>query len=171
MELAESDFIVLGFLLLRPMTGYELKTTMDATTGHFYRSSFGGIYPSLKKLARAEYVAVAQSTASGKLKKIYRPLPPGKKAFQVWLKKAPDIVRAPGSILIKMFFLGLGDRQAASSLAQEVARLAARRAEWLEGMLPTLEGIADSYQKSTCQYGMDYYRFMQHWFEKWERKQ
>jgi DNA-binding PadR family transcriptional regulator len=59
MELAESDYIVLGFLLLRPMTGYELKATMDATTGHFYRPSFGGIYPSLKKLGQAGYAAAA----------------------------------------------------------------------------------------------------------------
>jgi hypothetical protein len=98
-------------------------------------------------------------------------LPPGKKAFQIWLKKAPDIVRGPGSILIKMFFLGLGDRHAAASLAEQVARLARERADWLAGMAPTLKGVADEYQTATCLYGIEYYRFMQSWFEKWGKKQ
>jgi len=38
MTLAEGDFAVLGFLLLRPMTGYEVKAMMDATIGHFNRA-------------------------------------------------------------------------------------------------------------------------------------
>jgi hypothetical protein len=61
MKLAEGDFAVLGFVLLKPMTGYELKAMMDATVGAFNRASYGGIYPSLKKLARAKLVSVSQS--------------------------------------------------------------------------------------------------------------
>jgi PadR family transcriptional regulator AphA len=170
MKLAESDFIVLGFLMLHPMTGYELKAKMDATIRHFYRPSYGGIYPSLKKLARGEYVAAGQSVVGGKIRKTYRPLTAGKRAFRSWLKIPPDIARGPGPVLLKVFFLGLGERDDAQSLARDVIRNAQERKEWLKGMASEIRGVADAYQAATCRFGIDYYEFLAEWFTRWEKE-
>jgi DNA-binding PadR family transcriptional regulator len=168
MTLAEGDFAVLGFLLLRPMTGYEVKAMMDATIGHFNRASYGGIYPSLKKLARAGCVSMAQTTSGGKIRKTYRPLPAGKKVFLAWLKEPPDIIRGPGPLLTKIFFLGLGERADVRSFSREVRRAARERVEWLKRTAEEYRGRADTFQAATAQFGIDYYGFIEKWFERWE---
>jgi DNA-binding PadR family transcriptional regulator len=168
MNLNEPDYVALGFLHFRPMTGYELKTIMDQTIGHFYRPSFGGIYPSLAKLAKEGCVDVSQSTVGGKLRKTYRPLPAGRKAFQTWLRVAPDITRGPGQILAKVFFWGLGDRAMAKANTREIIRLAEERIGWLEGVGRAVAGQADSYQAATCRFGVDFYRFLSNWFGKFQ---
>jgi DNA-binding PadR family transcriptional regulator len=168
MALAEGDFAVLGFLLLRPMTGYELKAMMDMTIGHFNRPSYGGIYPSLKKLARGGFVSMAQSVGGGKIRKTYRPLPAGKKAFQAWLKIPPEITRGPGPLLTKIFFLGLGGRENARSFSRGIRRSAVERVEWLKRVKAEFQDQADPYQAATWQFGIDYYNFLQRWFKQWK---
>ncbi|MGB7539833.1 MAG: PadR family transcriptional regulator [Anaerolineales bacterium] len=158
----------MGFLLLKPMTGYELKAMMDMTIGHFNRPSYGGIYPSLKKLAHGGYVSMAQSVAGGKIRKTYKPIPAGKKAFLSWLKEPPDITRGPGPLLTKIFFLGLGDRENAKAFSREVRRAACERVEWLKRMAAEYQSMADAYQVSTCRFGIDYYLFLEKWFVHWE---
>jgi DNA-binding PadR family transcriptional regulator len=168
MKLAEGDCAVLGFLLLRPMTGYELKAMMDATIGHFNRPSYGGIYPSLKKLARAGCVSMHQTAAGGKIRKTYRPLPQGRKVFLAWLREPPEITRGPGPLLTKIFFLGIGKRTDAQALSREVRRAARKRVEWLRRTREEYRGRADSYQRATQQFGIDYYGFLDKWFKRWE---
>jgi DNA-binding PadR family transcriptional regulator len=168
MKFAEGDFAVLGFLLLKPMTGYELKAMMDATVGHFNRPSYGGIYPSLKKLARAGCVEMTRTTAGGKIRKTYRPLPAGKNAFRTWLKGPVDITRGPGPLLTRVFFLGLGGRADARAFSQEVRRSAHGRVKWLRRVAEEFRGRADAFQASTCRFGMDYYHFLEKWFTRWE---
>ena len=168
MKLAEGDFAVLGFLLLAPMTGYELKAMMDLTIGHFNRASYGGIYPSLKKLARGGYVSMAQSVGGGKIRKTYRPLPAGKKAFQAWLKTPPEITRGPGPLLTKIFFLGLGDRETARSFSLGIRGASRERVEWLKRVKAEFRDKADPYMAATWQFGIDYYEFLQEWFENWK---
>ncbi len=169
MNLAEGDFAVLGFLLFKPMTGYELKAMMDLTLGHFNRASYGGIYPSLKKLAGGGYVSMSQSVSGGKIRKTYKPLPAGKRVFQAWLKAEAEILRGPGPLLTRVFFLGLGGRGNAKAFSGGVRRAARERAEWLKRTKAAVSGKADVYQESTCQFGIDYYEFLQKWFERWEK--
>jgi DNA-binding PadR family transcriptional regulator len=171
MNTTEGDFAVLGFLLLKPMTGYELKAMMDMTIGHFNRASYGGIYPSLKKLARGGYVSMAQSVAGGKIRKTYRPLPAGKKAFRGWLKTPPEITRGPGPLLTKIFFLGLGEREDARAFAGGGRRAAHERVEWLKRVKVEFRDKAGPYMAATWQFGIDYYDFVQGWFENWKEGQ
>jgi DNA-binding PadR family transcriptional regulator len=168
MKLAEGDFAVLGFLLIKPMTGYELKAKMELTIGHFNRPSYGGIYPSLNKLARGGYVSMAQSVGGGKIRKTYRPLSPGKKAFQIWLKTPPEITRGPGPLLTRIFFLGLGGRENARAFSREVRGAALERMEWLKRVKAEFKDKADPYQAATWEFGIEYYRFLQKWFAQWE---
>jgi DNA-binding PadR family transcriptional regulator len=168
MKLAEGDFAVLGFLLLKPMTGYELKAMMDATVGHFNRPSYGGIYPSLKKLAWAGCVSMSQSAAGGKIRKTYRPLPAGRRIFRAWLKEPPEVTRGPGPLLTKIFFLGLGGKVDARAFSRAVRIRSRERVEWLKRVGEEYRGRADAFQESTWRFGMDYYNFLQRWFKRWE---
>ena len=45
------ELAVLGLLKEKSMHGYELKKRLDEQLGHFWRISYGSLYPSLKRLA------------------------------------------------------------------------------------------------------------------------
>ena len=46
----QTDLAILGALSLRPMTGYALREAIVEVLGHFWRESFGQIYPALADL-------------------------------------------------------------------------------------------------------------------------
>ena len=52
-----TDFAVLGFLSRQSMTAYEIKTRLErGATHHFWRESFGQLYPALKRMEDAGLV-------------------------------------------------------------------------------------------------------------------
>ena len=50
METTAVTWAVLGLLVQRPRSGYELKQSVDRTIRHFWAASYGQIYPELKRL-------------------------------------------------------------------------------------------------------------------------
>ena len=75
------DFILLGFLMAKGMSGYEMKQKMQVSTSFFYNTSFGSIYPSLKKMEQNGWIKSEEIIDSGKYKKIYVLLPKEGKYF------------------------------------------------------------------------------------------
>lgn len=75
------DRIVLGFLMERDMTGYDIKKTMENSTNFFFNTSYGNIYPTLKKLEEAGHLKSYEEIRKGKLNKFYSITDEGKKAF------------------------------------------------------------------------------------------
>lgn len=47
---SQPQLAVLGALSVEPMTGYALRQAITETLGHFWRESFGQIYPALATL-------------------------------------------------------------------------------------------------------------------------
>lgn len=73
---SRTELAVLGVLSTAPMTGYEVRSVISETLGHFWHESFGQIYPALQALEEAGHVRrtgrgpgsrrVAEITASGR---------------------------------------------------------------------------------------------------------
>ena len=57
MEPTAVTWAVLGLLGLRPMSGYDIKRAVDRTIRHFWAASYGQIYPELKRLEEAGWIA------------------------------------------------------------------------------------------------------------------
>ena len=49
-------YVILGMLAWRPMSGYDIKATVDRSTRLFWAASYGQIYPELRRLAEAGLV-------------------------------------------------------------------------------------------------------------------
>jgi len=43
-------YAVLGFLTVRPMSGYDIKKAVEVSIANFWTESYGQIYPVLKRL-------------------------------------------------------------------------------------------------------------------------
>jgi PadR family transcriptional regulator AphA len=61
---------ILGLLAQRPMSGYDLKHTVDRTIRHFWAASYGQIYPELNRLETTGWVSGCANGARGR--RLYR---------------------------------------------------------------------------------------------------
>ena len=46
------EYGILGFLKMKPLTGYELKKLFDTSVGYFWWAEQSQIYITLKKMAK-----------------------------------------------------------------------------------------------------------------------
>jgi PadR family transcriptional regulator, regulatory protein AphA len=170
MQPTAADFVILGFLSKAPMSGYDVRRRMAASTAHFYKTSFGSIYPSLAKMEAEGLVSSERADSSGRARVAYRILAAGRKAFREWLASPLDISAGPSALLARIFFLGsVGEAEARSAL-DRIARSAAERRAWLEGALERAseelagEGCEpDAFQAATRSFGLEYYAFVEDW--------
>ena len=60
-SLRQTDYVILGLLGERPMSGYEIKKVVDIRFRFFWNESFGQIFPSLKRLLEEGLIAEAEA--------------------------------------------------------------------------------------------------------------
>ena len=63
---SSSSEVLLGLLTIEPMSGYDLGQLIRISVGHFWRESYGQIYPNLKKLAAEGLVTAKTERQKGK---------------------------------------------------------------------------------------------------------
>ena len=98
---------LLGMLSLRPMSGYEIRQTIEQSIGNFWRESYGQIYPTLKRLVREGLAEVVPERGKGRgSRTVYRLTADGRKRLRAWLK-TPSAEQVPrNEMLLKVFFAG-----------------------------------------------------------------
>ena len=157
------DYIILGFLMYKQMTGYDLKQCMTNSTSNFFDASFGSIYPALKKMEDKGLVSSNEVVDGGKYKKYYAITKDGETDFRNWLEQGIDFSKTKPDHLIKVFFFGFLPKEKAidslhkfiKGVEQVHLRLAEHEKE--------VKLHADTYQWSTLVFGMDYYRLIINW--------
>jgi DNA-binding PadR family transcriptional regulator len=168
------DYLVLGLLMYRPLTMYDIKKAMEKSTDHFYGSSFGSLHPALKKLTDKEWVTFEQTLERGRGKKTYSITEAGKQEFLVWLQKdiAAEAVREPS--LLKVFFLGHLSEKSRKPVVESYLSEVTKHLTELEKLLevaqklevPAHMEVHKTYQLATLEFGIAYYQFVQEWYEK-----
>ncbi|MBE1553175.1 PadR family transcriptional regulator [Sporosarcina limicola] len=111
------EYILIGLLHEQPMSGYDLKKTIDYSIGFFYKASFGSLYPALKRLEEKEWVTAKEVEGNSKNKKIYTVNPVGKEAFLKWL--AQPLQSSKNEHLLKIFFIDYLDEEKRTDLLQQ----------------------------------------------------
>lgn len=165
------EHILLGLLHEKPMSGYELKKTIDYTVGFFYSTSFGSLYPALKRLEEKEYVIAEKVEGDSKNKKIYTVQKAGKEAFKKWLGQ--PLKSSKNEHLIKIFFIDYLDEEKRSYLLEEFQfnlkkeRLMLKEVEQIViGELAELTNPQDFYYRlSVLQYGIRHFEMELEWLE------
>ena len=101
------ESILLGLLRYQPMTGYELKTMIDHSTGHFWHAYHSQIYTTLRKLESEGLVSSEEVQSEGsKLKpRIYTLTPQGEESFQTWMNASmTEISQIKEPLLVRTYF-------------------------------------------------------------------
>ena len=96
---------VLGVLAYEPSSGYEIKKILSETTSHFWKESYGQIYPAIEALLSENRIEVMERSEDGRGSIKYRILPSGKAELTEWIR-SPDYLLRSGrnELLLKLFF-------------------------------------------------------------------
>jgi PadR family transcriptional regulator, regulatory protein AphA len=101
-----TKYAILGLLTTGCRSGYSIKQMIDESLNHFWKVSYGQIYPILKQLVD-DGLATVQTTSQDRKpdKKEYYMTPKGKLALQAWLQTPiKDIPTEKNELLLKLFF-------------------------------------------------------------------
>ena len=103
-KINKTRYAILGMLLDKPKSGYEIKKIMSCSTNYFWKESDASIYPMLKILAREEKVVAESLAVNRRRKEVFSITNSGRQEFEIWMKKAtePDTLRS--EFLLKLFF-------------------------------------------------------------------
>ncbi|MEA4869072.1 MAG: PadR family transcriptional regulator [Christensenella sp.] len=103
----QTDYVILGLLAERPLSGYQIKKIVDIRFQFFWSESFGQIFPALKSLASQGYCEeLPQEGACARVAKRYRITPAGRQALVDWLGQPVEKESLRLEILLKTYFSG-----------------------------------------------------------------
>lgn len=100
----KSTFLVLGLLNEHPKSGYDIKTEVEEVIGHFWKESFGQIYPVLGRLVRQGLVKKATMPTGGRRRHVYSITAKGRTELERWLRVPPEPESVRNELLLKIFF-------------------------------------------------------------------
>jgi DNA-binding PadR family transcriptional regulator len=96
---------LLGLLSMNPMSGYDMRSVISQSIGHFWSESYGQIYPSLKRLAAEGFVEKKTQRQKGRPdRNVYSLTGKGRDRLREWLALpvAEEVHRS--ELLLKLFF-------------------------------------------------------------------
>ena len=107
----EIDFVLLGLIRMNPkVSGYQLKTIIDKSTGYFFQVHLSQIYPALKRVDKAGWVTFETIEREGKPSlKLYQITDAGIEALYDWLIEPFDFERSRSNAdryFFKLIFMG-----------------------------------------------------------------
>jgi DNA-binding PadR family transcriptional regulator len=170
---------VLGLLKERDLHGYELRKQLGAMLGPFWQVSWGSLYPTLRRLAKAGAVEKLETevprrsttraaskrtrslrvktsdrpTSTGRRKNVYRITPKGEQMFTAMLEETAAAVDAEHFTLKLAFFRYLQPETRLALLERRRAYLVDKLAEFKKNLRDYKERI-DSYTLSLQNHGM-----------------
>jgi PadR family transcriptional regulator, regulatory protein AphA len=122
-----SLYAVLGMLSLRPMSGYDIKKTIEGSVSNFWNESFGQIYPMLTKLLAAGFVEETGDRESRKRE--FKITKRGRAALGEWLERPARFQPSRNETLLKVF---LAAELPPSTIAEHLRRFRRHHADALE---------------------------------------
>ncbi|PYZ96347.1 transcriptional regulator [Alteribacter lacisalsi] len=102
----ETAYAILGLLTAGCSSGYDIKRMIDTSLNHFWKISYGQIYPMLTKLHEEGLADVTEQHEPGKTaRKEYTITEKGKAALTEWLESPLEGLSAEkNEVLLKLFF-------------------------------------------------------------------
>jgi DNA-binding PadR family transcriptional regulator len=167
-ELSPSALGLMAILSERPMTGYELKKTIDGPEFIYWRDSFGSIYPNLNKMTRMGLAEKKRSDNRGRKRIVYTLTPGGLRLVREWLSMPASKRPVKMELLLKLRFAYPMGKTAVTSLLREYMDYHKSRLPDFYENLQYLEGIRDdSLQAETRRVNADFWYRLTRMLVEW----
>jgi PadR family transcriptional regulator, regulatory protein AphA len=105
-------FILLGFLNYQPMTGYELKQTMDHSVSHFWHAYHSQIYTTLRQMEADALVVSEFIHSEGQPdRRVYSLTDSGRVELKTWLDQSlTEMSPIKEELILRLFFSASRDK-------------------------------------------------------------
>lgn len=103
-KLNKTHYAILGMLSIAPMSGYDIRQTMQKSTANFWSESDGQLYPALRQLTTHKVIICKKDNSSAREKKIYHITASGLTALKKWLTEKPETFSVRNEFMLKLFF-------------------------------------------------------------------
>lgn len=173
------EYMILGLLMLTPMTGYELQQFIKQNLSLICSHSAGSVLTALAKLEQAGRVHGQETSAGRRRKRVFSVTESGRAAFADWVRQPMQADRVKNMELGRLFFLGL----ARPAQRAEAIRGYLRQMEEMEATLQLIRARFDAvcqgelpdgkdwasifrFQGYTIDYGIAAARFEREWYTR-----
>lgn len=144
------DKIILGMILFRKSTLYEIRNYIKEYMKTICSDSTGSIQAAIRKLLREGYIGVENITEKNKDKKLYYVTESGLNCFKQWMKEPMDINKSKNMDFGKFFFLGMTDDENRINLIKHCIEDYEEKLKFLSGFKKfTEEERVNRIQRST----------------------
>ena len=135
--------IILGLLIEKSRSGYEINEVFETVFRYFYKTSYGMRYPTLRRLEKELLVEKNIVIQEGKPNKnIYNITKKGIEEFHCYLKSPIDPEKRESEFLVRMYFGGEEEktiianwlRSRLSLLENDINQLMSNHKEWRDKM-------------------------------------
>ena len=105
MELGPTSYVILGLLALGAQSGYDIKQLADMSTRHFWATSYGQIYPELRRLTQSGLIKAEDASRGNRERTLYHLTAKGRQALHAWVADGTvQAVEIRDEMLLKLFF-------------------------------------------------------------------
>ncbi len=142
------DYIILGMVLDKELTGYEIKKYIENGIGVFYKASYGSLYPALKKLTVSGNLEMNEEPNGGRKKNFYKITDEGRQIFMEWLESPLNVLDGTNTLLAKVYFF---DKLSPDVRERQLLELQMNNENYLR-KLQSLEKEFDKMENKDCFY-------------------
>lgn len=168
------DTLILGLLILKSRTIYEIREKIKGGLNMMYSDSLGSIQAGIKKLIENGFIIYSEVVEKGKYKKVYTITESGRSYFNVWVNTPIKVAQSKNSELAKLYFMGLSDKNKRAERIKEYVESVKQKKVILDTVYE--QGInlqvedkfkeLFEYQLISVKYGVDVLQFEIDWYEK-----
>lgn len=112
------DKIILGLLMIKQLTIYELRSVIETNFTSMCSNSMGSIQAAIKKLLQQDMVEFEEHVENSVNKKYYMLTELGRKCFLEWVQTAILPGKMKDMELSKLFFMGFVPAQKRAALVE-----------------------------------------------------
>src|SRR5262249_10811562 len=166
MELSNTAYVILGALHERPRSGYDIKSFADSSTRHFWATSYGQLYPELKRLLDAGLIEAEDQPTGSRQRTLYRLTRTGDEALADWVTDTS--IRGweiRDEMLVRLFFSDAVELERRVELARNMAARHGAQAAGLRRQGELLRGTPhkNRMHEEVLRFGIDLHEFLSGW--------
>jgi DNA-binding PadR family transcriptional regulator len=153
------ELAVLGLLHETPLHGYELRKRLNTVLGWGRVLSYGSLYPALKKLLKAGWIAedvtVAPPTASRRQRIVYALTPTGEARFRTLMAEAGPSAWEDDNFDVRFAFFSRTDMEIRLRILEGRRSRLEERLERVQSQLNRTQQEMDRYATELQRHGVE----------------
>ena len=167
MELGPTAYVILGILNMGPHSGYDIKQLADHSTRHFWATSYGQIYPELKRLSESGLIKSEDASRGTRQRTLYRLTAKGKQTLHTWAADpAIQSLEIRDEMLLKLFF---ADAMSSKETVRHLEAMKRRHEDVAAGLRAHEPMVAEQPHRmkhEVMKFGIAFHEWCVDWFGK-----